>query len=301
MWCCLWAVAVLSYIYAEVVGMPRLAVPLVLGGLMTLWLINPFPWGQRSSRVWFLRRVFACLTAPFHPVTFPDFWLADQMNSLVTAILDLEYFFCFYATNVHWSDGLTLMLAQNGTAGVDLHTGADRCTTNLYGIRPIVTIIPALSRFLQCCRRYRDSRAANPHLLNAGKYSTTFFVVALGTANTYYRVGTYDHSPVFYFWVFAYLLSTTYTFVWDVRMDWGLFDPKPGPNPFLREELVYNHRWFYYAAVVQDGVLRLAWTLNITLNHLWTTDYGDVLVCVTALLECGRRCVWNFFRLENEQ
>ncbi len=82
-------------------------------------------------------------------------------------------------------------------------------------------------------------------------------------------------------------------------MDWGFFDPKPGPNPFLREELVYNHRWFYYAAVLQDGVLRLAWTLNITLNHLWT-DYGDALVCVTALLECFRRCVWNFFRLENE-
>ena len=32
--------------------------------------------------------------APFFPVTFADFWIADQMNSLAILLLDMEYFIC---------------------------------------------------------------------------------------------------------------------------------------------------------------------------------------------------------------
>ena len=35
----------------------------------------------------------------------------------------------------------------------------------------------------QCLRRYRDTREAFPHLVNAGKYSTTFFVVIFSALN----------------------------------------------------------------------------------------------------------------------
>lgn len=41
----------------------------------------------------------------------------------------------------------------------------------------IVNCIPAWIRFAQCFRRYRDTGETFPHLANAGKYSTTFFVV----------------------------------------------------------------------------------------------------------------------------
>lgn len=41
--------------------------------------------------------------------------------------------------------------------------------------------LPAWFRFAQCCRRYRDTREANPHLANAVKYSTSFFVVGFAT------------------------------------------------------------------------------------------------------------------------
>ena len=40
--------------------------------------------------------------------------------------------------------------------------------------------LPAWFRFAQCLRRYRDTREAFPHLVNAGKYSTSFFKVAFG-------------------------------------------------------------------------------------------------------------------------
>ena len=42
------------------------------------------------------------MTAPFHHVGFADFWLADQLNSLTTVLLDFEYLICFYALEVDW-------------------------------------------------------------------------------------------------------------------------------------------------------------------------------------------------------
>lgn len=45
---------------------------------------------------------FCIFTAPFHYVGFADFWVADQLNSLTTLLLDLEYLVCFYAIEVDW-------------------------------------------------------------------------------------------------------------------------------------------------------------------------------------------------------
>lgn len=33
---------------------------------------------------------------------FADFWLADQLNSLSTVLLDFEYMICFYGFEVKW-------------------------------------------------------------------------------------------------------------------------------------------------------------------------------------------------------
>lgn len=42
------------------------------------------------------------IAAPFVHVGFADFWLADQLNSLVTALLDFQYLACFYVVNGDW-------------------------------------------------------------------------------------------------------------------------------------------------------------------------------------------------------
>lgn len=46
---------------------------------------------------------FRVVTAPFHRVGFADFWLADQLNSLVVVLMDLEYMICFYSFEMDWS------------------------------------------------------------------------------------------------------------------------------------------------------------------------------------------------------
>jgi hypothetical protein len=81
------------------------------------------------------------VAAPFFTVKFADFWLADQLNSLVIALMDFHFLLWFYFTNTDW---MTMSSAVN-KGGFDY-------------IKPIVNCLPAWFRFAQCLRRYRDSR-----------------------------------------------------------------------------------------------------------------------------------------------
>ena len=55
-------------------------------------------------------------------------------------------------------------------------------------------------------------------------------------------------------WIISAIISTCYTFTWDIKMDWGLFDGKYK----LREELIYPRK-------VKTG--------PITDGPWWTCDY----------------------------
>uniref|UniRef100_A0A915DKX6 Xenotropic and polytropic retrovirus receptor 1 n=1 Tax=Ditylenchus dipsaci TaxID=166011 RepID=A0A915DKX6_9BILA len=312
----LWALSVLGYLYAHYLYLPPFLFPMLLMLICVCFLLNPFKKPEhlfyRNSRFWLLKHCFNCFTAPFHFVTFTDFWLGDQMNSLATCFVDLQYFICFYATEVDYSGMRFEVRSLNITEGpipwgfVDLNTGQDMCVTST-GIRAMVMVIPAMVRFLQCLRRYRDTGRWHPHLVNAGKYATTFLVVATNSLNKWASVDKpNDTSSFFYLWIFSYIISFTYTFLWDVFMDWGLADPRaPKDALLLREEMIYGSRWYYYFAIVEDFVLRLSWVMNVvssisvSLAEAWML-HSDLLISIMAPLEVFRRFVWNYLRLENE-
>lgn len=56
-------------------------------------------------------------------------------------------------------------------------SAGNHCVEYVSILHPIVAILPAYFRFAQCIRRYRDTKEASPHLVNAAKYATSFFVV----------------------------------------------------------------------------------------------------------------------------
>lgn len=87
-------------------------------------LQEAFPNAQRISLInaslFFSPRALSCpltlpclqfrvFTAPFHRVEFADFWLADQLNSLVVVLMDLEYLICFYVFELQWSNSKGLL------------------------------------------------------------------------------------------------------------------------------------------------------------------------------------------------
>lgn len=161
-------------------------------------------------------------------------------------------------------------------------------------IRPIVNCLPAWFRFAQCLRRYRDSKEAFPHLVNAGKYSATFFTVIFATLRAYHSgewrgnrvraivtsdcrpnracfcclfvsfgaadyANTFDN-PYTILWILSSMVSSCYAYTWDIRMDWGLLDANAGDNRFLREEMVYSS--------VSRWILGANWSvLNSTFYH----------------------------------
>ncbi|XP_030640330.1 xenotropic and polytropic retrovirus receptor 1a isoform X1 [Chanos chanos] len=289
----LWCISILSCLYADFTRVPMHANPLILYGLMLLFLINPFKTFYYKSRFWLLKLLFRVFTAPFHRVEFADFWLADQLNSLVIVLMDLEYLVCYYSMELQWGELQGLLPKTHGD---------DRCHSYSYGVRAIIQCLPAWFRFVQCLRRYRDTKRAFPHLVNAGKYSTTFFVVTFAALySTHKDLGHGDADVFFYLLIVFSTISSLYTLIWDLKMDWGLFDRTAGENTFLREEIVYPQKAYYYCAIVEDVILRFAWTLQISLITMTRIpSIADILTTILAPLEVFRRFVWNFFRLENE-
>ncbi|KAK7793849.1 hypothetical protein R5R35_014133 [Gryllus longicercus] len=280
-----WTLSLLAFLYSEALAIPPYVNPLALNAIMFLFLINPFHVFRHEARFWTLKVLARILAAPFFHVGFADFWLADQLNSLVSACLDYHFLICFYITNGNW-------LSIGDTS---------QCLEQSWITRPIVNCLPAWFRFAQCLRRYRDSKEAFPHLVNAGKYSTTFVVVIFATLKSYYS-DEYKSSlsnPYFYLWLLAQVVNSCYAYTWDIKMDWGLFDSNAGENTFLREETVYTSASFYYFAIVEDFVLRFAWIFTLILTEMKLVS-SDLMTSILSPLEVFRRFIWNFFRLENE-
>ncbi|XP_046843969.1 xenotropic and polytropic retrovirus receptor 1-like [Xenia sp. Carnegie-2017] len=276
----IWCLSLMAYIYHGNIGIYSLTPPSVMAVLFIVFTLNPFKVGFHGARWWLLKIIYRVVTAPFHSVGFADFWLADQMNSLCRMFLDFEFSICF------------LFYGQK----ID----EDVCVKNTYGIRPIVLCLPAWFRFAQCLRRYHDTKNVFPHLVNAGKYSTTFFIVIFSTLTK----SKTDHDDsyqgtYFILWVISILIGSCYTLTWDLKMDWGLLKLNMKENTFLREEVVYPNKFVYYLAIVEDFVFRFIWSLSISIGYS-TNLHDEVMITVLAVCEIFRRFVWNFFRLENE-
>lgn len=188
----IWTLSILSFLYSPMLSIPQFVNPLTLSFIMFIFLINPLKVFRHEARFWLLRTTGRIIGAPFFHVGFADFWLADQMNSLVTALMDFQFLICFYLSSGDWMNVggrycnnyfkyQTLNLIYFFT-----FKDTKPCMEDDFIIRPIVNCLPAWFRFAQCLRRYRDSKEAFPHLVNAGKYSTTFLTVIFATLKNVY-------------------------------------------------------------------------------------------------------------------
>ena len=159
-----WCISCIAFLFSQDFDLPEFAHPAAFAIFVFLFMLNPIRIFHFRSRMWLLKTLFRVVTAPFHPVHFADFWLADQLNSLVVPLLDFQYLICFYAYDWHLDPDEEQM-----------------CTNPKIVIRPIIMLLPAWFRFAQCLRRYHDTKKAAPHLVNAGKYSTSIFVTIFST------------------------------------------------------------------------------------------------------------------------
>ncbi|KAF9106253.1 hypothetical protein BGX29_010009 [Mortierella sp. GBA35] len=250
--------------------------PMILVGVILVILFWPLRMFRFGARKWFIQSIWRVLASGYYKVEFRDFFMADEMNSLGYSIEQFEFAICAYSQQ--WND-----------------LGAT-CATSHMWITPFVTALPAWFRFLQCLRRYRDTLEWFPHLLNAVKYTCSLLQLFV-----YFSFRHYGGNSLKAGYIVISLITSCYTFAWDVHMDWGLFQfGKHGGaaygNPFLRPELVYSRKRVYYLAIVLDFLGRFSWILRFVPMPV----HVMVLSFSLALVEVLRRWMWNFFRLENE-
>ncbi|XP_022968056.1 phosphate transporter PHO1 homolog 10-like isoform X2 [Cucurbita maxima] len=208
-------------------------------------------------------------------VKFPDYFLADQLTSQVQASRCIVLYICYYGLGEH-------SRKQN-----KCHTHGVYNTLSF-----VIAVIPFWLRFLQCVRRLLEEKEAM-HGYNALKYLSTIVAVLIRTACEL-RKGVS--------WMVLALISSAVSMLintyWDIVVDWGLLR-KHSKNKYLRDRLLVSNKRVYFAAIIVNVVLRVAW---IQLVLAFNLRSFQKLAAVTSIscLEIVRRGLWNFFSLENE-
>lgn len=72
------------------------------------------------------------------------------------------------------------------------------------------------------------------------------------------------NEKIFAAWLTFTIVSTIYSYVWDLKVDWNLLERKV-EHCLLRNTITYPP-YIYYIIMVGNLVLRLAWTLTLSPN-----------------------------------
>ena len=247
---------------------PVVILPIFMWLTLFAFLLNPLDMFEKKIRFHLVITFVRVVISPFVFVYFTDFFLADQFNSSIVVFLDLEYLLCY--TVFH---------------GGQVDPGPGTCTTNKSGIRPVISALPALWRLLQCLRAFYDTHKIK-HLVNAGKYFSTFPVVVFATLFSVYEKQNLpenfdldDAGWILITWIIVSGIHGVYTFLWDVVMDWGLW----GMCCRFRRKLVYGPKALYVLAIGVDLVMRCLWTLKLTLAIDWEV-HSDLIFTGTVTI-----------------
>ena len=244
-----------------------------------------FPWNARRKHLFaVLAQVVA---SPFTEVTFFHSIVGDYLTSVVKILIDYAFSWCYLLT------GEFLYGKKMVDSG-----DAPKCLENpVYTdvMVPLMCALPLWFRLQQNLRRFYDTGQHWPNLGNALKYALSQVVVIFGAFHGLPFAPANVNLPWRNMWLFFFFVSYSYSFLWDVCIDWGLGRPQ---HALLNKHLMFSRRWCYYAAMVLDFFGRFAWTLTLVPpKDLWAG--WDITTALMAV-ELVRRTVWSFFRVENE-
>eukprot|EP01027_Heterolobosea_sp_BB2_P013018 GEZU01018818.1.p1 GENE.GEZU01018818.1~~GEZU01018818.1.p1 ORF type:complete len:861 (-),score=209.00 GEZU01018818.1:106-2688(-) len=259
--------------------------PIILYAVIFVWMALPVKRFFGSQRFWIWQVLFRIAVAPFKRVKFKDFFVADQLTSLGDFLFNIQYVFCLINSDSSFFTQVIQLCESTKVLGI-----------------PLLNMLPHWSRFWQCIRRFVDTKAAHPHLTNAGKYASSIIVVFLGFLDTgllQVKANQFNASKII--WIVAAVFSTLYKYYWDVYMDWGLCRPT-AKFIFLRDELMFSHKFHYYLAIMVNFFLRFIW-VPVLLGKIFLPNnimQQEYMLFLIAFAEIFRRFIWNFYRLENE-
>ncbi|KAI5951399.1 ERD1 [Candida jiufengensis] len=206
-----------------------------------------------------------------------------------------------------------------------------------YKLEFFILCFPIMVRMKQCFYEYKCT-LNKQHLLNMLKYFTGIGPLSINALIKYTLLKSTDLerengeliiklTKLNNWWYILMLINSTYSFVWDLKMDWhlelfnnffNLFSSTRTSQKFtvLRQQKQYPD-FIYIIAISIDFLLRYLWVLKIFIIneelkskkihflHIFSTflfgydvySFGYVLI---EILEIFRRCVWCFIKLDSD-
>ena len=104
----------------------------------------------------------------------------------------------------------------------------------------------------------KDFHHSHLHMINCLKY--TVYVISY----TFNFLIDYI-SEIVIVWICVAIFTMFYAYIWDVTYDWGFFQ-KHSKNKYLRNDLAYPSKMFYYFALVMNLIFRMGWMLILAPN-----------------------------------
>lgn len=129
-----------------------------------------------------------------------------------------------------------------------------------------------------------------PFFFNTLKYLATLLTAVFAFE---YKLGL-NHIQAA--WIAFAIISSIYSFVWDLKMDWGLLE-KNKIHPYLREKLVFGSPRTYYLIIVGNFIMRLTWIMTISPKLASFLGDPNLVFLITGMIEIFRRGVWNLLRV----
>jgi len=208
-------------------------------------------------------------------------WTTDQLTSLAQPLKDFEYTVCFY-----------VMYFASDESGIQECYSYKRATRSL-----MMPLIPLVLRMIQCLRQSYDFQEKKwLPLINFGKY----FSASVITVMSYLVNLNDDRQTVFIIlWIVASAISAVYSYLWDLKIDWGFLVPN-AKFKLIRNELSYKDPLKYYIVMVFDIALRFVGQMSLSTPVVVPIMEPGYYQLVIALVAIFQRSLWNFFRVENE-
>jgi hypothetical protein len=258
-------------------------------GLLFLTLPGPVPF--KSARWKFLSSMRDCLYASFGliPVEFWHTFVTDGMTSATVLLWEMEYSFCCISS----------LFYKNGISTTTYLTSGENCgewcghgSWHDYVLQPLVYSIPFWLRLLQEIHRR--------NWWNALKYVSCVMLVyssGIHSAESIWNPVANDSfawTPWRVVWLLTAIYKTSYCYWWDMRHDFGIWQPGYGYFGLRDPSTLSFNPGTYHAAMCIDLVGRISWTFTMS-PHLLSRRWGLLM----ALVEILRRGMWNVFRLEH--
>jgi hypothetical protein len=278
-------------------------------GIMITVALSYLCFFDRKGLRWFLKLITHLLTSPSYPCRFRDFFIADQLASMIPFYQSIG-FLIDYTIN-----GRTIM--KDFTFPITWYT-------------ILIPLFPFWIRCMQCLRRYYDglaSHAGPTQLYNCGRYCLGMMYLLFSGLCRYYN----DNN---FFWIAVGfgIGYSCFSYYWDIIMDWGLGKGRLGTSStssrkassdvgvgisapdssesFPLEDyhtystsytgskhpLITYPRWVYFFIMITDLLARFVWSPFLLI-------YGSQAnpgIYIISLIEILRRFQWNFFRVEIE-